>query len=222
MAGSALLPWPGHPPLTFTAVRQSGGVNGTRGWIKGRSLSGFGRGGSVAFCRKGFTEGRKRRIQRFLPDARGVADPFYGLRDAGRRVDEARRVERRTGHRLPRRPLRKNEADLTERQAKKPAVIRRVPERGAVSRGQGRAARPLPGASLEEAKAIVDRIRFEAEGAGDAALVPWGRTLKRRKNEILADYPGGRRTATPRACTRRSNGGTGSVMASKTVEPQNS
>ncbi|KWW97010.1 hypothetical protein TR75_11015 [Hydrogenibacillus schlegelii] len=56
MAGSALLPWPGHPPLTFTAVRQSGGVNGTRGWIKGRSLSGFGRGGSVAFCRKGFTQ----------------------------------------------------------------------------------------------------------------------------------------------------------------------
>ncbi|OAR04048.1 transposase [Hydrogenibacillus schlegelii] len=44
-------------------------------------------------------------------------------------------------------------------------------------------------ASLEEAKAIVDRIRFEAEGAGDAALVPWGRTLKRRKNEILADHP---------------------------------
>ncbi|PTQ52309.1 MAG: hypothetical protein HSCHL_0628 [Hydrogenibacillus schlegelii] len=41
----------------------------------------------------------------------------------------------------------------------------------------------------EEAKAILDRIRFEAEEAGDAALVPWGRTLKRRKNEILADHP---------------------------------
>ncbi|MBT9258207.1 MAG: transposase, partial [Clostridiales bacterium] len=27
-----------------------------------------------------------------------------------------------------------------------------------------------------------------AEGASDAALVPWGRTLKRWKNEILADH----------------------------------
>ncbi|PTQ55597.1 MAG: hypothetical protein BSOLF_1802 [Candidatus Carbobacillus altaicus] len=36
--------------------------------------------------------------------------------------------------------------------------------------------------------AILDRILFEAEEASDAVLVPWGRTLKRRKNEILADH----------------------------------
>ncbi|QZA32185.1 transposase [Hydrogenibacillus sp. N12] len=68
-------------------------------------------------------ESWKKRIQRILPEARVVADPFHVLQDVGRRVDEARRVEIRTGHRLPRRPLRKNEEDLTER--KELATIRK-------------------------------------------------------------------------------------------------
>ncbi|MBT9282331.1 MAG: transposase [Hydrogenibacillus schlegelii] len=129
-------------------------------------------------------------MQRVLPDARGGVDPFHGLRDAGRRVDEARRVERRTGHRLPRRPLLKNEADLTERQAKELATIRQHFRNVAQFHWVKEQLRDLyRAASLEEAKAILDRILFEAEGASDAALVPWGRTLKRRKNEILADHP---------------------------------
>ncbi|WP_354667536.1 transposase [Hydrogenibacillus sp. N12] len=83
-------------------------------------------------------ESWKKLIQRVLPEARVVADPFHVLQDAGRRVDEARRVEQEvTGYRLPRWPLLKNEEDLTERPAKAPTAIRRTPERGAVSRGQG-------------------------------------------------------------------------------------
>ncbi|WP_245637703.1 transposase, partial [Hydrogenibacillus schlegelii] len=46
-------------------------------------------------------ESWKKLIQRVLPEARVVADPFHVLQDASRRVDEARRVERCTGHRLP-------------------------------------------------------------------------------------------------------------------------
>ncbi|QZA33778.1 transposase [Hydrogenibacillus sp. N12] len=133
-------------------------------------------------------ESWKKRIQRVLPDARVVADPFHVLQDAGRRVDEARRVEQAvTGHRLPRWPLLKNEEDLTERQANELATIRKHFRNVAQFHWVKEQLRDIyRAASLEEAKAILDRILFEAEGASDAALVQWGRTLKRWKNEILA------------------------------------
>ncbi|MEX1336732.1 transposase [Hydrogenibacillus schlegelii] len=131
-------------------------------------------------------ESWKKLIQRVLPEARVVADPFHGLREGSRRVDETRRVERRTGHRLPRWPLLKNEEDLTERQAKELATIRQHFRNVAQFHWVKEQLRDLyRAASLEEAKAILDRILFEAEGASDAALVQWGRTLKRWKNEIL-------------------------------------
>ncbi|MBE3564000.1 MAG: transposase [Hydrogenibacillus schlegelii] len=117
-----------------------------------------------------------------------MADPFHGLREGSRRVDEARRVEQAvTGHRLPRWPLLKNEEDLTERQAKELATIRKHFRNVAQFHWVKEQLRDVyRAASLEEAKAILDRILFEAEGASDAALVPWGRMVKRWKNEIPA------------------------------------
>ncbi|KWW96957.1 hypothetical protein TR75_11135 [Hydrogenibacillus schlegelii] len=134
-------------------------------------------------------ESWKKLIQRVLPEARVVADPFHVLQDASRRVDEARRVERCTGHRLPAGRFAKTKQtspSIRRKRRPRPAGLRN----GAQFHGVKEELRDLSrAASLEEAKAILDRIRFEAEGASDAALVPWGRTLKRRKNEILADHP---------------------------------
>ncbi|OUM85569.1 MAG: hypothetical protein BAA00_16470 [Parageobacillus thermoglucosidasius] len=117
-----------------------------------------------------------------------VADHFHVLKDANRRVDEAWLVEQSvSGHRIPRLPLVKNEEDLTERQANQLAAIRKHFRNVAHFHWVKEQLRDIYRASSrEEAKAILERVLLETEGASDAALVQWGRTLRRWKEEILA------------------------------------
>nr|MBO2479619.1 hypothetical protein [Bacillota bacterium] len=127
-------------------------------------------------------------FQRVLPGVVVVADHFHVLKDANRRVDEARLVEQSvSGHRLPRWPLVKNEEDLTERQASQLATIRKHFRNVAQFHWMKEQLRDVYRASSrEEAKAILERVLLETEVASDAALVQWGRTLRRWKEEILA------------------------------------
>ncbi|MGO0121621.1 ISL3 family transposase [Desulfothermobacter acidiphilus] len=65
-----------------------------------------------------FKEGWRKLIKRVLPGVRVMVDHLHALKDANRRVDEARLIEQQvTGQRIPRWPLVKKEEDLTERQA---------------------------------------------------------------------------------------------------------
>ncbi|MEG6573818.1 transposase [Caldibacillus debilis] len=127
-------------------------------------------------------------LQRVLPGVVVVADHFHVLKDANRRVDEARLVEQSvSGHRIPRWPLVKNEEDLTERQANQLAAIRKHFRSVAHFHWVKEQLRDIYRASSrQEAKAILERVLLETEGASDAALVQWGRTLRRWKEEILA------------------------------------
>jgi len=127
-------------------------------------------------------------VKRALPGAVIVADPFHVIQDANRRVDEARLVEQQvTGVRLRRWPLLKNEDDLTERQAAQLAAIRKHHKNVAHFHWVKEQLRDVYRASnRDEATAILDRVIFETQSASDAALLQWGRTLRRWREAILA------------------------------------
>lgn len=127
-------------------------------------------------------------VQRELPGVPVVADPFHVIQDANRWVDEARLVEQQvTRKRLPRWPLVKNEEDLTERQAAELARIRKEHRNVAhfhLVKEQLRDVYAAP--NRDEAAQILDRVLFNAQAASDAAMVQWGRTLRRWRDAILA------------------------------------
>jgi len=127
-------------------------------------------------------------IERELPDVPVVVDHFHVLQDANRRLDEARLVEQEvTGTRLPRWPLLKNEEELTERQAAQLAAIRKQHANVAHFHWVKEQLRDVYRASSrEEAAQILDRVILNTQAASDAALVQWGRTLRRWREAILA------------------------------------
>ena len=127
-----------------------------------------------------FKDGWRKLIKRVLPGVPVVVDRFHALKDANRRVDEARLVEQQvTGQRIPRRPLVKNEDDLTERQAAQLAMIRRRYKNVAHFHWAKEQLRDVYRASCrKEAELILDRLIFNTREASDVALVQWGRTLR--------------------------------------------
>jgi len=133
-------------------------------------------------------EGWRRAVERALPGVPVVADPFHVIQDANRRVDEARRVEQEvTGQRIPRWALVKNEENLTAKQAAQLAAIRKRHKNVAHFHWVKEQLRDVyRTSSREEAAKIVDRLILNTQEAEDAALVQWGRTLRRWRTAILA------------------------------------
>ncbi|MGO0122580.1 ISL3 family transposase [Desulfothermobacter acidiphilus] len=135
-----------------------------------------------------FKDGWRKLIKRVLPGVPVVVDHFHALKDANRRVDEARLIEQQvTGQRIPRWPLVKNEEDLTERQAAQLAMISRRYRNVAHFHWAKEQLRDVYRASCrKEAELILDRLILNTREASDVALVQWGRTLRSWREEILA------------------------------------
>ncbi|MGO0123031.1 ISL3 family transposase [Desulfothermobacter acidiphilus] len=116
-----------------------------------------------------FKDGWRKLIKRVLPGVPVVVDHFHALKDANRRVDEARLIEQQvTGQRIPRWPLVKNEEDLTERQAAQLAMIRRRYRNVAHFHWAKEQLRDVYRASCrKEAELILDRLIFNTREASD-------------------------------------------------------
>lgn len=129
-------------------------------------------------------------VERALPQARLVLDPFHVIQDANRRLDEARRIEQEISRcQIPRWPLVKNEAQLSRRQAAQLAVIRARHKNVAHFHAVKERLRGVYQApSRSAATQILDQIIFHAELGDDAAMVQWSRTLRAWREPILAHH----------------------------------
>jgi len=126
-------------------------------------------------------------VQRRLPDALVVVDPFHIIQDANTRLDEARRLEQE----MRRRPLKKlpfllaKEKLSSSQRLYLQEIFRQIPtlKEFYMVKEWLRELYRLP--TRAEAERLLSRILIACQASDDAEMVRWGRTLKRWRPFIL-------------------------------------
>ncbi len=128
-------------------------------------------------------------IERYLPQAKVVADRFHVIQDANQRISEERVVaQERTGRgfKIPKKLLEINREDLTDReQVQIQQYFKSFPELRFYWEAKERLREMYWQRNRQKAKAILDSLIAAMEKTSDRDLKQWGRTLYHWREPIL-------------------------------------